>query len=288
MRGVRAIGKPKPEPDRVQEPVVQRVRIRYAKRGRLRFTSHRDFARALERAVRRAGLPIAYSAGFSPHPKISYVGAAPTGVASEAEYAELGLSRPVSPERVRAALDAVLPDGLDVVEAVVAGVGSLPDRIEVSRWRVELPGVAPDVLRTAVAKFTDAEQVVVERLTKQGRRSLDARAAVVRCEVVGAEAGFEPGGLSDSPERSGSVVRHRAPHEADGPPCAILDLVVRHVTPSVRPDEVLAGLRVVADLEPPVPVQATRLAQGTLTEHGDIVDPLAADREADLSGRPST
>ena len=65
-------------------PVVARVRIRYAKRGRLRFTSHRDFARALERAVRRAAAPIAYSAGFSPHPRISYVGATPTGVASEA------------------------------------------------------------------------------------------------------------------------------------------------------------------------------------------------------------
>ncbi|HEY6740580.1 MAG TPA: TIGR03936 family radical SAM-associated protein, partial [Actinopolymorphaceae bacterium] len=69
--------KPLP-PDRHTEPVVQRLRLRYAKRGRLRFSSHRDFQRALERAVRRAGVPIAYSAGFSPHPKISYAGAAPT------------------------------------------------------------------------------------------------------------------------------------------------------------------------------------------------------------------
>jgi len=69
--------------------VVQRVRVRYAKRGRLCFASHRDFARTLERALRRANVPIAYSAGFSPHPKISYVGAAPTGVASEAGYLEL-------------------------------------------------------------------------------------------------------------------------------------------------------------------------------------------------------
>src|SRR4051794_41885624 len=72
--------------------VVQRLRLRYAKRGRLRFTSHRDFARAFERALRRAAVPMGYSAGFSPHPKISYVGAAPTGVASEAEYLEIGLA----------------------------------------------------------------------------------------------------------------------------------------------------------------------------------------------------
>ena len=72
-------------------PTVQRLRIRYAKRGRLRFVSHRDFARAFERALRRSGVPMAFSAGFSPHAKISYVGAAPTGSASEAEYLEICL-----------------------------------------------------------------------------------------------------------------------------------------------------------------------------------------------------
>src|SRR3954453_17708319 len=79
-------------------PGVQRLRIRYAKRGRLRFTSHRDFARAFERALRRATVPMGYSAGFSPHPKISYVGAAPTGVASEAEYLEIGLAEERDPD----------------------------------------------------------------------------------------------------------------------------------------------------------------------------------------------
>src|SRR5579875_2300141 len=93
-------------------PVVQRVRLRYAKRGRLRFTSHRDFARAFERALRRAEVPMGYSAGFTPHPKIRYVGASPTGVASEAEYLEIGLARHVDVETLRASLDAVLPDGL--------------------------------------------------------------------------------------------------------------------------------------------------------------------------------
>src|SRR5205814_6417538 len=87
-------------------PVVQRVRIRYAKRGRLRFTSHRDFARAFERALRRAEIPMAYSAGFTPHPKISYVGASPTGVASEAEYLEIGLARELDVAQLLATLDA--------------------------------------------------------------------------------------------------------------------------------------------------------------------------------------
>ena len=74
------------------EPAVQRLRLRYAKRGRLRFASHRDFQRSFERALRRAAVPMAYSAGFTPHPKVSYANAAPTGTASEAEYLEIGLA----------------------------------------------------------------------------------------------------------------------------------------------------------------------------------------------------
>ena len=75
-----------------QAPPVQRMRVRYAKRGRLRFTSHRDFSRAFERALVRARIPMAYSSGFNPHPRISYAGASPTGAASEAEYLEIGLA----------------------------------------------------------------------------------------------------------------------------------------------------------------------------------------------------
>ena len=101
-------------------PAVQKLRLRYTKRGRLRFTSHRDIARAFERALRRAQVPMAYSAGFSPHPKISWVGAAPTGVASEAEYVEISVAVRVDLEQLRAALDDSLPEGIDVVEVVEA------------------------------------------------------------------------------------------------------------------------------------------------------------------------
>ena len=59
----------------------------------------------------------------------------------------------------------------------------------------------------------------------------------------------------------------------------MMDLVVRQVAPAVRPDDVLAGLRVVAGLEPPVPPRVTRLAQGTLTPQGEIADPLEDDGE---------
>jgi len=244
--------------------VVQKIRIRYAKRGPLRFTSHRDFARAFERAVRRAGVPIAFSQGFSPHPKVSYTPAAPTGVASEAEYLEIGLQAVRDPAEVAKALDEALSPGLDVLEAVEAHGGNLAERIDASSWLLELPGVTNVDARAAVETFLAAGEVLVERLTKQGRRSLDARAAVTALAV------------------------RDTPGEDVDEPCAILDLVVRHVTPSVRPDDVLAGLRDVAALTPPVPPRATRLAQGTLTARGQITDPLAADRGETTSGTPSS
>ncbi|NLU78914.1 DUF2344 domain-containing protein [Micromonospora sp. HNM0581] len=239
--------------------------MRYAKRGPLRFTSHRDFARAFERALRRAGVPVAFSQGFTPHPKISYASAAPTGVASEAEYLEIGLREPVDPEQLRLALDTALSPGLDVLDAVVADGASLPDRIEASRWRIELPQVDPDVLVRAVTVFAAADEVLVERMTKQGRRTFDARTAVISIDVDV---------VSPTPSGDSAV------------PCAILELVVRQVTPSVRPDDVLSGLRVVAGLEPPVAPKVIRLAQGTLTAQGVIVDPLDADRDgATIGGR---
>jgi radical SAM-linked protein len=233
-------------------PTVQKLRIRYAKRGRLRFASHRDLARTLERALRRANVPMAFSAGFSPHPKISYLGAAPTGAASEAEYVEIGLSVACEPEAVRAALDAALPDEVAILECVEAaeGTGSLADRIDTSVWRVELPGVELEELRAAVEAFLVSDVVTVAKRTKNGLKDIDARASVASASAI-EEAG-----------------------------CAILHMVVRQLTPAVRPDDVLAALAAVADLRPPLPPRAVRAAQGRLDDTGTVADPLGPDRAA--------
>jgi radical SAM-linked protein len=234
-------------------PPVQRLRLRYAKRGRLRFTSARDFQRALERALRRADVPMAYSAGFNPHPKISYANAAATGAASEAEYFELALARRCDVEKVRAALDAALPPGLDVVQAVESSGGALADRLQASVWRIELPGVGSE-LGPAVDALRAADQVEVKRMMKSGMRTFDARGAILRIDVDALQA------------------------SRDGAPCAILNVVVRHTTPVVRPDDVLTALQAVAHFAPPSPPLVTRLAQGPLSDvDGSVADPLAAD-----------
>lgn len=225
-----------------QAPPVQRLRVRYTKRGRMRFTSHRDISRAVERAVARAGVPMAYSSGFHPHPRISYAGASPTGAASEAEYLELGLAERCDPEAVLRDLDTALPDGVDVVAVVESPGGALADLLVASRWRVVLPD--GDGVADAVAQFLAAESVLVERMTKKGLRSFDCRAAVVRLAVA-----------EDAP--------------------AELDLVLRHTVPAVRPDDVLSGIAQVSGLAVPAHPLLTRLGQGPLDEEtGEVGDPL--------------
>ena len=237
-----------------QAPPVQRLRVRYAKRGRLRFTSHRDFSRAFERAIVRARVPMAYSSGFNPHPRISYAGASPTGAASEAEYLEIGLATRVDPAAVLAALDEALPDGLDVLDVVESSGGSLSDLLEASLWRTTVPGLVPSRAAQAVSDFLAAGEVLVERMTKKGMRTFDCRGAVVSMT---------------SAARAGSDDE-----------CAILEMVLRHGTPSVRPDDVLAGLRSSAGLEAGSAPLHERLAQGPLeTQLGTVGDPLALNRD---------
>ncbi|NDZ78472.1 DUF2344 domain-containing protein [Streptomyces sp. SID10853] len=258
---------------------MQRIRLRYTKRGRLRFTSHRDFQRAFERALRRAEVPMAYSAGFTPHPKVSYANAAPTGTGSEAEFLEIALSEARDPETLRKLLDESLPDGLDITDAVEARTSGLAERLTASVWELRLDGVEFDEVERAVAAFTTAGTVEVQRRTKNGVRTFDARSAVADLRAVRPEPGADAGSTADDAEPV---------NRPGGERCAILRLVVRHVTPAVRPDDVLSGLRVVADLAPPVPAAVTRLAQGLFDEEsGTVTDPLSPDREAAPAAPPT-
>lgn len=253
-------------------PAVQKLRIRYAKRGRLRFSSTRDFQRALERAVRRAGVPMAYSAGFHPHPKISYANAAPTGTASEAEYVEIGVVERLEPEAVRVALDAALPRGYDVLHVAEAGPGALADSLEGSVWRVELPGMGVPEVTEALQRFLALPEALVTRTFKKGPRTFDVREAVLDAAV-----------WEDAPTAAdrGMNTQVDAVQGAPEGPCAILQMVVRHTTPAVRPDDVLTALGTAAALTPPSPPRVTRLAQGPLLDApARVADPLAADQEA--------
>ena len=234
--------------------------------------------------MRRAAVPVAHSHGFSPHPRLSWIGAAPTCSASEAEYVEIGLTCPLDLGELALALDAALPDGLDILAAAVGEGAPLAERIDASRWSIELPGVDPDGVRAAVAELWARESVVIERVIPAGRRRIDVRTALVRLEVNNSDIGnIDADNIdADDSDVDNTDAIDTSPASArmttQSPVCAILTVVVRQTTPAVRPDDVLSALDVVAGLRPPVPPKATRMAQGLLDDRGDLADPLGSDR----------
>jgi hypothetical protein len=199
---------------------VARVRVRFTKTGKIRWTSHRDVARMWERAFRRVGLPLAYSAGFSPRPRVSFGLALPTGHESVAEYLDVDLTaEPASLDR--AALDATLgdlsgalPTGVDVVAAaLISGrEPSLQEAVVSCTWRwaavpalPPLPGagntVAPgqpvvighgtvdpapveaEEIRASVARLLAAPEVMVTRMRKGTEVVEDIRPSIEALRV---------------------------------------------------------------------------------------------------------
>ncbi|MET0920616.1 MAG: TIGR03936 family radical SAM-associated protein [Acidimicrobiia bacterium] len=94
------------------------VRLRFTKRGKVRFIGHRDVARAFDRAFRIEQLPLAFTEGFSPRPKVSFGLALSVGHESEAEYLDFELDEIVDPDELVGPLSAALPEGIDVTGAV--------------------------------------------------------------------------------------------------------------------------------------------------------------------------
>jgi len=175
------------------------VRVRFTKRGKVRFISHRDVARGFERAFRIEDLPLAFTLGFSPRPKVSFGLALSVGHESIAEYLDVELREPVDtgawPER----LSAALPEGIDVT-----GVAPLADRAPALQEAVTLVEyqvvvadadggpVDRDLLGSAVTRGLTSDSLLVTR-TRKGRESVDdIRPAIVACTLIRSELDEAP------------------------------------------------------------------------------------------------
>ena len=167
-----------------------RLRLRFAKLGKVRFTSHRDVARMWERALRRTQLPVAYTGGFSPRPKLSFCLALSTGHESVAEYLDVELVDDVDPAALPGRLTPALPVGIDVLAAapVRRGDGSLQESVETCSWRIEVPDLEPNTADRLVAAAVAADELVVTRQRK-GRDVTDDLRPAVRSLVVAGPAG---------------------------------------------------------------------------------------------------
>lgn len=186
-------GRDGPSADRREAPrgPAPRVRIRFSKQGKVRFTSHRDLARIWERALHRADVPIAYTEGFSPRPKLSFGLALSTGHESHGEYLDVALRDAddlASVEQLPALLTPVLPAGIEVQAAVALppGAESLQQAVTSCTWYIEVGDVTPPDALVGVERALAATELTLTRERKGQPVTDDVRPAILDLRVLGA------------------------------------------------------------------------------------------------------
>ena len=166
-----------------------RVRVRFTKLGKVRWTSHRDVARMWERAFRRVRVPLAYTGGFSPRPKVSFGLALPTGHESQAEYLDFEVQEgaTVEVEGLPARLSPALPTGVDAVAAAAVDerAPSLQEDVTSCTWRIEVPDLGPAHAGELVSAVIAADELVVTRTRKGREVTDDLRPAILALTVIG-------------------------------------------------------------------------------------------------------
>ncbi len=245
-----------------------RLRIRFSKLGKVRFTSHRDTARIWERALRRAELPVAYSEGFSPRPRLSFGLALSTGHESLGEYLDVDL-RPLEGsstdlEVVHARLDPALPAGFAVQGATVVepGTPSRQEAVTSCTWRMEVIADDPGEVAGAVEHVHAEDQLIVTPERKGRESTEDLRSALLDLSVVGrtpsgtelhAELANQPRALRAA-DLIAALVAGR-PGWRDGRVCRIHQFISagdERIEPLPSPPEV-AGWSLAQHSAPPVP-----------------------------------
>ena len=200
---------------------VCRLRFRFSKRGSLALIGHLDTLRMLERALRRSGLPVSFSGGFHPLPRLQLALPLPLGVEGGCEWLDLEFLEPVAPAAALAALQPRLPAGFQLLEAAEVAVSSpsLSQLIEAALWSLEVQPadpalrLGPEAWQGAVAAVLAADRLPWHDSDKKGRpRQRDCRPslrALTFEDQVGSvaqlrlEASVDPAGRSIRPEQLG-------------------------------------------------------------------------------------
>ena len=160
---------------------MQRLRIRFCRGQELQFISHLDLVRLWQRVLQRAGVSLAYSEGFSPHPRISLAAPLPVGVTSEAELMDLFVTKRVSPHWFTSAVSQKLPPGTEIlgVYPIMLTMPSLQSQVRYAEYQVEVETEkeAKDI-ETAVSSLLSTEHLPWHHQRDTGRRSYDLRAFI--------------------------------------------------------------------------------------------------------------
>ncbi|HEX7365098.1 MAG TPA: TIGR03936 family radical SAM-associated protein [Dehalococcoidia bacterium] len=166
---------------------MQRLRLKFSRGEELKFLSHLDLMRLWERALRRAGIPLAYSEGFTPHPQIALAAPLLVGVTSEAELMDISLSRWISPQSFTAKIEKHLPRGITLIEVWPVGVNvpSLQSQVKFVDYKVEVvTEKAPGDVEAELASFLSKKELPWHHHRDTGDRYYDLRALVDSLSLI--------------------------------------------------------------------------------------------------------
>jgi len=164
---------------------MTRIRVEFAKTDQVRFVSHLDTMKTFERAIRRAGLPIAFSEGFNPHPKISFGSALAVGVTSDGEYVDLEFSQPLIASEVQEALNENLPPGFRITRSRVIPPEAPALMAILNRADYLVTGMltvpwTQAQLEHAITDIMQRKEVTVEKWSKKGPKQVDLRPGILQ------------------------------------------------------------------------------------------------------------
>ena len=160
---------------------MHRLRVRFKRKQEIKFISHLDLIRLWQRAFHRARIPLAYSEGFSPHPRISLAAPLPIGVTSEAELMDISITKWVSPHFFTAAVSQQLPPGIEIsqVHPIALTLPSLQSLVRYAEYRVEVETEKePGEIETALTSLLSAKHLPWQHQRDTGTRSYDLRALI--------------------------------------------------------------------------------------------------------------
>jgi radical SAM-linked protein len=172
---------------------MQRLRIKFRRGDELKFISHLDLMRLLIRALRRAQIPLAYSEGFSPHPRISLAAPLSVGLTGEAEFMDMTLERAVSPHWFMSAVNQQLPQGVEILEvsSIAPSVPSLQSQVRFAQYRVEITTTrTKEEIETTVQGLLSQEHIPWHHQRDTGRRDYDLRGLIENVQVIDCSQGY--------------------------------------------------------------------------------------------------
>jgi len=153
----------------IDPPIKQRLRIHFTRDESLKFVGHLDMARTWQRIARRANLPLAYSEGFNPQPRLTFAAALQVGCTSDHEELDMVLSPACEIADVKAQLDRALPAGMKVVSIaeMVYNAPALQMQLIATEFEITVEGAETiGLLQERVAQFSNATEIMRERRGK--------------------------------------------------------------------------------------------------------------------------